>query len=263
MKLGLAVIMALLLTGTAFAIHEMQYYDTNIDGYSGQLARDRRSYDPYSRARYFGYDYNKQFINYGSKGPTYRVTNTGAKSAFSSVFNLDTNAFSSRGRDPSKISNWDPNIRGYARLDKSVELLPFAPVDQFISSRLALAKGTARVLSTGDQYGAGLNKPYPRTQIFIQIRNLPPLSDNQIYEAWLVDDQTEYAISMGVMKSGGLTSQLNWEFRRLTHMFERVWITREAFPDIDPSPGEIVLEGSFVESRTGLKPLAIGLERVR
>ncbi len=265
MKLAVAVLIVMLLSATVLAIsQDFQVYDQNFYGYSGQLARDRRIYDPYTRGRYFGDNYPRQFVNYGSKGPTYRVTNTGAKSAFSSIFNLDTNDYSNRGRDPSHISNFDPDVRGFARLDRSIDLLPYSPVEQLIGPNMVLAKGTAHILSTGDEYGAGLNKPSPKSQIIIQMINLQPASEGYVYEAWLVDDETEYSLSMGLLKSGqGLTGQMVWAINRLVHMFEHVMITKEPFPDPDPSPGEIVLIGDINKPRVDTTPATSEFDRLR
>jgi hypothetical protein len=247
------------------AVHDFQVYDDNFYGYSGQLARDRRIYDPYTRERYFGEDYQRQFVNYGLKGPPNRVLNTGAKSGYSSVFNLDTNTYSNRGRDPSYISNFDPKVRGYARLDRYVDLLPYQPVSELVGPEYLLAKGTARILSTGNQYGAGLNKALPRSQMFITIQNLPPAADGYVYEAWLMDAETEYALSLGVLKSGAaLTTQLNnMEIRRLVHMFDFVMITKELYPDPDPSPSEVVLMGDINRPRVELTPETSAFDRLR
>ncbi len=253
-KFAVIVLIAMLLVTTVLAIHDYAVYDSNIDGYAGQLAKDRRVFDPYSRDRYFGANYQPYLVNYGSKGPTYRVTNTGAKSAFSDVFNLDTNTFSNQGRNPGRISNFDPNVRGFVRLDAVVDLLPYSPVGELISGDPAIAKATARILSTGNEYGASLNDAWPRTQFFLQATNLPPIGENEAYEVWLVDDETEYSLSLGLIKSGvGLTSSLTFEIRRLVHMFEQVMITRESYPDPNPMPNEIVLIGNIGPARTVIR----------
>lgn len=262
-KFAVAILIVMLAI-PVIAIHDLAYYDNNIDGYSGQLARDRRVYDPYTRERYFGSDYKPALVNYGMKGPTSRVTNTGAKSAYSGVFNLDTNTFSNRGRDPSFISNFDPEMRGFARLDRWVDLLPYDPLGGVVNGEQVLQKGTMRIMSTGNEYGVGLNKAYPRSQIFLQVVNLPPAGEGMVYEAWLVDDETEYPLSLGLIKSGaGLTSQLNWEIRRLVHMFDYVMITMESYPDVDPSPSEIVMLGRIEPARTDVVPPASDFARLR
>ncbi|MEM3154517.1 MAG: hypothetical protein QW165_03045 [Candidatus Woesearchaeota archaeon] len=263
-KLSGIILVALLLLGTVFAIHDYQVYDQNVDSYTGQIARDRRIYDPYTRQRYFGVDYQRQFVNFGAKGPTDRLMLSGRKSAFSSVFNLDSNSLSNQGRDPAKISNWDPKVRGYPRLDRSVELLPYNPLGAVLGPQKTIARGTARLYSTGNEYGAGLNKPSPRTQIFIQGINLEPLGKNEIYMAWLYDAESEYAWNIGVLKgTTPLTLQLVTEFRRQAHMFDEVWITKEPFPSDDPTPHTIVLVGTINPARTETSTPPNYYERLR
>lgn len=241
-------------------------YDANYAGYSGVAGRERRLYDPYSRDMYFGEGYQKPFVNYGSKGPTYRVTNTGAKSAYSSVFNLETNTFTSQGRTPGRISNFDSGVRGYTRVDRYVDLLPWYPADQSLESLPVYPHGSARVISLGGPLGAAdLNKPGPRTQLFITLKNLPPVPDNMIYEAWFFDAETEYPLSVGLMKNGiELTSSLFFEFRRQIEPFDAVVITREPYPDTNPMPNEIVLWGDIDPVRTNDGKLnTAALERLR
>jgi len=245
-KFAFSILIVLLLVGTVFALPTWYVYDSNTGAYTGQIARDRRLYDPNSRDRYFDEDYVWQYWNLGMKGPNDRMANTGAKSAYSGVFNLDTNTFSNQGRDPGHISNWDPNVRGFARVDRAVDLLPFSPIATTFSPEEKLQRGVARVLSFGDAYGSTLNKAAPKTQFFVQAINLPPLGENEIYEAWLFDAESEYPLSLGLMKTGsGLSIQLYSQMSRMVYMFDSVMITREPYPDNDPNPSEIVLWGDF------------------
>ncbi len=237
---------ALFLVATVAAVHDYAVIVQNQGGYSGQLARERRADDPYSRGLYFGMNYDRQFQNFGSKGPTSRITDTGAKSAFSSVFNIDTNTYSNQGRNPGKISNYDPNIRGYARVDKVVDLLPYESTQ--IIDVPVVSKGTARLLSFGNEYGAGLNQAYPKTQVFIHMKDILPLGEDQIYEAWLVDEQTGYTMSLGLMKSGiSLTSSLSYESRKKIDNYEVLMVTREAYPDIYPGPSSEIVFFSIID----------------
>lgn len=244
---GSIVIVCLLFVPVVIAIHETQYYDSNVDSYSGSVAGERRISNTSTRTRYFGIDYQKNLVNYGSKGPNVNII-------YSSAFNLKTNSFSNRGRDPSKISNFDPNMRGFARLDVSVSLLPYQPAVQTIGTSTTAPSGTAKIFSTGNEYGSGSNKPYPKTQVFVNVASLPPVGDNEIYEAWLVDKETNYALSLGLLKSGiGLTSSLFFEISRAVHMFDSVMITKELYPDANPKPGEIVLLGKISGNRNIVK----------
>ncbi|VVB81137.1 Anti-sigma-K factor rskA [uncultured archaeon] len=254
-KLAISILIVLVLACAAFALPTWWVYDTNIDSYSGQIARDRRVFDPYSRDRYFGSDYQRDFSNFGTKGPTDRLTKTGAKSAFSSVFNLDVNAFIPRGRDPSAISNWDPNMRGYPIIDVSADMLPYGALQQVIGPNDVMAKGAARLVSLGDEYGAGLTKALPSTQVFVQANNLPPLDETEVYEVWLFNSEREYPLSVGLMKVGiDHTGQLIFEMRRRADQFDAVMITKEPFPDSDPRPSDIILWGYFGQIRDTLNP---------
>ncbi len=263
-KLAGAVLVALLLVGTVLAIHDYQVFDTNIDSYTGQIARDRRIYDPYTRERYFGEGYVRPYINFGSKGPTDRLLLTGAKSSFSSVFNLDSNSLSNQGRNPAKISNWDPEVRGYARMDRSVELLPYSATGEIIGTESTIARGTARLFSTGNAYGAGQNKPFPRTQIFVQAINVEPLGENEVYVVWLYDYETEYPLNVGMMKGTVPTTlQLVFAIPRSITMFDEVWVTKEPFPSYDPNPHQIVLLGVVNPPRTELETPPDYYQRLR
>ena len=263
-KLAVAVLVIIMLSGSAIAIHDYYVRDPPFEGYTGERARERRLYDPFSRDRYFGVDSYKPYSNYGQKGPTYRVTNTGAKSAYSGVFQLDTSAYIPRGRDPSKISNKDPGMRGYNIVDIPVELLPYSPLEQSIGLLSVRAKGTARIVSRGDFYGAGLNKPFPRTQVFIEAINLPPIEPNMAYEAWLFDDDSEYSVNLGMLDIvTELTLGLTYENTFLSYFFDRVIITREAYPDLNPGPGEIILEGKIEQGRLITKPTSFIFQRLR
>lgn len=232
---------------------QAQYYANYIgnDGYSGYDGATRRFDDPYSRERYFGQDYVKPFVNFGQKGPTDRLLNTGSKSAYSGVFNFDTNAYSNRGRDPSRISNFDPGMRGYARQDTTVELSPFGATNA--NGEPIVGKGTARIVSTGLQQYSQNDYSDFKTQVFLQTQNLPPLADGEVYEAWVFDDETEYAMSMGVFTTSfKLTHQLLFEIQRSLIDFDAVMITREPYLDSDPRPGEILLYGNVEKSRENL-----------
>jgi len=259
-RIVLVGILALVLAGSsAWAIH-----DAHIGGYSGQTARIRRENDPYSRQLYFGEGYTKPFYNFGSKGPTYRFTNTGAKSAYSGVFQLDTSEYRPQGRNPRRISNWDPKMRGFDTVDEVVTLLPYYPVEISFGNLYTQARATARVVSRGNAYGSTLNDPYPRTQFFIATKNMPPVGDGEIYEAWLYDKETEYAITLGFIKIGpDLTGDLFFEIRRKVKPYDSIMITREPWPDIDPSPHEIVLMGDIPTTRSVLGPNTASLQRVR
>ncbi len=258
-KFAVVACIALMVLATAIAAYGLgeNSREAGYGGYTGETARARRGYDPLSREQYFGTDYIREFTNFGSKGPTSRIQLTGAKSAYSGVFNLDTNSFVNRGRDPSRISNWDPNVKGQSRLDVSVDLLPYDPVDLQLANQALYTKGTMRIVSEGQAYGSGQNTAEPRTRILVQTRGMEPRGQDKFYEVWLVDDETEYALSIGLIKSGiQNTGQLSFEMNRMVDMFEAVMVTAEPYVDNTPGPdGDIVLYGRIDEARVSTLPL--------
>lgn len=255
------IIFIVLLSGTVVvALNEAGF-----GGYSGYAGTQRRLEDPYSRQQYFGEYYQRQFVNFGSKGPSYRILNTGSASAFSNVFNLDKNTYTNQGRNPGRISNFDPNMRGFARLDEAVDLLPFEGPNTIIQGKSVVGRGTARIVSVGDAYGAGLNYAGPRTQVFITATDMPPIDETMVFEAWLVDEDSGYSLSLGMLTPGAkLTFSGFIEFQRKVEMFESVMVTAESYPDLDPTPGEVVLWGDIGRTRNQLgTPTSLFEDRLR
>ena len=246
MSLVRFALVTLLCTSIVFAIHE---YSSNLidynGGYAGESARGSRAIDPYSRSDYFPKYTDRPLSNFGSKGPTYRITNTGQKSAFSSNFNLDTNSFISQGRNPKRISNSDPGMRGFSIFDRPVYLTPANSIDVEINGLSVSPKATARIVSQSSTRGTGNSDVGPQARVFIQAINLPLMSSDGAYEAWLFDEDTGYSLSLGLLEFNRIssTASLSFEINRDLSMFETVVISREEFPDPDPSPSVAFLIG--------------------
>lgn len=222
-------------------------YDSN-GGYSGVNGRLARENDPYSRNRYFGPNTQYPFGGFG--GYASNVANYGKEGATSSKANLDTNSYTFQGRSPSRqVVNNDPGMRGYSLLDVSVQLESDDSV--LIEGKPVNAKGTARVMSRGDAFGSVTNGDSEEpSKVLIRTRNLPPVGDYQIYEAWLVDEDNNYAMSLGLLRSGiDLTAQLSFTISRSFVPFEGVMITLEEFPDKNPGPGKKILYGQIPKVR--------------
>ncbi|MBI4146879.1 anti-sigma factor [Candidatus Woesearchaeota archaeon] len=251
MKLIVPVVIVLVLAIAVAGIHDVGW-----GGYAGEAAKLRRSEDPFSRQNYFGLNYSRSLVNFGMTGPNYKITNTGRRGAFSSVFNLDTNTFYAQGRNPGRISNFDPNVRGFAQLDVFAELLPFEAVELEVNDKPVGPRGSARIIGRGNEYGAGLNNQVTRSQVFIQAKNLPPPSMNYAYEIWLADEESGYSLSLGIMDVGAkFTGQFMMEMTRTLAGFDSIMITKENYPDVDPTPGEVVLLGSLGPTRDRLNML--------
>ncbi|MBW3019523.1 hypothetical protein KY329_05060 [Candidatus Woesearchaeota archaeon] len=247
----------LLLASTVSALYGISY-----DSYGGQAARERRAFwDPYSRENYFPIDYVNTFGGFGSKGPvTGTVANTGSKSAYSGLFNLDTSEFWRQGRNPSRISNWDPNVRGFARLDTPVELHPPGyDTTQIVypsgDTVYHEAEGTARILSLSNVVNSAF---YDRPQgaVYMKIRGLPVVGEDFRYHAWLYDSELDFWQSMGTLDVRGQissTASHEWSIFRPIWMYDWIFVTREPFPDENPGPSEeVVLEGAIDKPRSAL-----------
>lgn len=229
-------------------------YGISYDTYSGQAARERRAYyDPYSRERYFGENHVQTFGGFGSKGPvTGTLTNTGAKSAYSGTFNLDTDEFWHSFRGPSRVGANDPGMRGFDRMDKVVRLYPYTFVQRDYpvgdpSSINHLSKATARVQSLSNSFYSAY-KDRPQGIVMMKIRELPPLSSEELYEAWIVDEDSGYPLSMGLFKTGIQgTASFDFEIRRPLMGFDTLVVTREPFPDYDPRPSNDIILVGFIE----------------
>jgi len=261
--IGLVVLLILTTAAIAYTTKAKTYTPIVVPeytqgGYTGQWGRDRRAFDPYSRQQYFSADYQSPYWNYGKKGPTNMVVNTGMKSAYHTAFNLDRNSFIAQGRNPGKLSNWDPNVRGYTRYDKIVKL--FSADGLIVNGGSVFPRGTARVVSYGDRYSTGIRKDWQkatRSQIWIQVRDVPPAPDvppvgvDKLYEAWLKDYESGYMLSLGFLESGAKnTLQMYHEFNRVITSFDEVVITLEDYPDVNPGPsGRVITSGAINPER--------------
>lgn len=201
------------------------------------------------RLIYFGEGRTWPLASYGAKGATSGGSygNFGAKGATSVSSNLAWNSFISRGRDPSRISNNDPRMRGYSIKDVVAELSPLD--NDWVSQNglITRTKGTARIIS---DYGDVKGVDPARTRVFLRVRDLPPLEEGQMYQVWLVDADTGYPLSIGMFKGAmaGI-SELNFEAPMSAFIYDSIVITVEPFPDTDLHPGIPVLAGDIPQTR--------------
>jgi hypothetical protein len=142
---------------------------------------------------------------------------------------------------PARVTHYDPRI-GFARIDSMVYLSPPGVQDYTGVGRGGYApfyaRGTASIKSSA-WYG------FPRAQANFETKDLEP-SDriNSQYEAWLVDEDTGYRLSLGTFTTlfGGV-GELWYRTDNYFDAYEWVEITVEPYDDIDVSPGPVVLLG--------------------
>ncbi len=218
--------------------------------YGGESAYYRREYySPASQEYYFGDEWQKPLGGFGSKGTdtsTVRVSG-GSKGYESPSANLDTNSFTSMGRNPSKmVSYTDPGVMGYDRMDSFVTMEPWDMGIQSRNNVVVLPRGTARILSQYGNFGSGGSETTPIGELYIQARDLQPLGMNEKYEIWLFDADTGYSQSLGLIYAGiGGTISDYIKMQKPFYYYDFVAITKEPFPETDPRPGEVVLVGEI------------------
>ncbi len=235
-KLGLGIVVLLLVSSIAFAIQTGYTSETRYTVSPGPtVARDI----VFSSNRY-GQSYFWPYGGFGAKSAS--RGSFGMKGAEEGASVLATNAYIPRGRDPTKISNYYASARGYHIVDEYVEL---GTADLTLISRPQIngtPNGYARVISI-----AGADSPIPGGTVYLRTRNLPPLAPEYLYEAWLVDEDSGYSMSMGLFQPAGIGRVTSLDYEVITPLwpFDSIMVTVEPFPDMNPSPGPIVVIGSL------------------
>jgi hypothetical protein len=140
-----------------------------------------------------------------------------------------------------RVTHYDPRVN-FARIDSVVYLSP-PGVDDFVGvGRGGYApfypRGTAKIRSS-TWYG------YPRAQVTVTTKDLEP-SDriSAQYEAWLVDSDTGYRLSLGTFTTtfGGI-GELWYKADTYFDPYEWFELTVEPYDDLDVSPGPVALLG--------------------
>lgn len=224
--------------------------------YAGDYERQQRLRDPYSRKYYFGPDYQKSYVSYGAKGTASGLTAStrgGEKGGTSRVGALATNAFRADGRNPGRVSNVDPGMRGFSLVDAAINLKPVEDSVVIQNSRAVPISGIARLISSRDERPHASSIYAPIGRVYIRTFGLPVL-ENEVYEAWLVDEDSGYSLNLGVIDNSiSSIGDLNFQIQRKLHLFDVIMVTVEPLLDTDPRPGEPVLIGE-IDVRTRTKP---------
>ncbi|RJQ19988.1 anti-sigma factor [Candidatus Woesearchaeota archaeon] len=153
-----------------------------------------------------------------------------------------------------RVTHYDPRV-GISKINTLVYLEPTF-VQQSIGAGRGgyepiFPRGTARVESSAWD-------GYPRGAVRVTTKDLPP-SDRigMQFEAWLVDDDTGYRLSLGQFYTlfGGV-GELRYDGSLYFDAYDRVEITVEPFEDLDVLPGQVVLEGPIQKDYSGYRPPA-------
>ncbi|MBW3002347.1 hypothetical protein KY338_04250 [Candidatus Woesearchaeota archaeon] len=178
-----------------------------------------------------------------------RQTIGGFKGSTSIDSNLPYNEWIIQGRNPQATRNYDPRVRGYPILDEFVDLIPIeAPsYDQGSVLLPRQPSGAVRIVTNRDSQKTQ-HSYMPRSTIYLRVGYLPELEPYEIYEAYLVDEDTGFALSIGrIIPPGiGQLNTLQFEIANDLYPYEFVMVTKENFPERQKGPqGDVVLLGEI------------------
>ncbi len=145
-----------------------------------------------------------------------------------------------------RVTNYDPRVN-YQRIRTIAYLSPPGPDIHPGAGRGGVAplysRGSAQITSV-TWYG------YPRSHVNLKTKDiLPSYENNAQYEAWLVDVDSGYRLSMGVFTTGfGGVGELDYHIDKNLDPYDFLEITVEPYNDLDVSPGPVVLVGAIAEA---------------
>jgi hypothetical protein len=173
----------------------------------------------------------------------------GFKGSTSIDSNLPYNEWIIQGRNPQATRNYDPRVRGYPILDEFVDLIPVeAPsYDQGSALLPRQPAGAVRIITNRDSQKTQ-HSYMPRSTIDLRVGYLPELEPYEVYEGYLVDEQTGFALSIGRIIPPGLgqLQTMSFEIANDLYPYEYVMITKENFPERQKGPqGDVVLLGEI------------------
>ena len=159
-----------------------------------------------------------------------------------------------------RVTNFDPRIQSFYSWNDVVSLEPpgaaTVSVDGYNAHRQP--RGSAYISTT-----RAYNPPTATGSISIKVKELD-ISQNYdtFFEAWLVDDETGYWLSLGLFNTdhfgNGILNTFLPERQRLYHnldAYDAVIVTREPYPDVDPRPTDDVVLYGRIEKREFLESL--------
>ncbi len=146
---------------------------------------------------------------------------------------------------PERVSNFDPRVNK-VQIDDWVYLEPsyndpFEGVGRGGYAPM-FPRSTALVKST-------VWNNFPESYVSLSSKDLPVSErTGAMFEAWLVDDDTGYRLSMGTFTTvfGG-SGQLRYRSDTYLGPYDRIEITAEPFDDLDVTPGPVLLSGKITK----------------
>jgi hypothetical protein len=136
-----------------------------------------------------------------------------------------------------RYTHYDPRLINYYKLDVFVSL---EPVEEAMFKRGMhpfFPKAGAKIMSSRSPL-------MPKGQVQLSAKDLG-ISERtgMAYETWLFDEESGYALSLGVFRTVGLgNGRFEWRSDQYIDSYDYIYITEEPYPDYDPRPGAIVLQ---------------------
>jgi len=160
-------------------------------------------------------------------------------------FEIENKGAYGQYQGPRRVVDYDPRVTGYLKIEEIVYLEPLDGPANIRGYPPYAPRGTARFNTARSRY-------YPRGQVIIKVKDVPTsYSDGSAYEGWVYDEDSGYYLSLGIFKAiqGGVGVLYYRATNYLDH-YDYVVITREPYPDTDPSPSDdIVLYGLIEKPR--------------
>ncbi|MBD3361970.1 hypothetical protein GF358_04240 [Candidatus Woesearchaeota archaeon] len=137
-----------------------------------------------------------------------------------------------------RSTHYDPRVINYYRLNAFVSLNPIEEPMFERGMHPFYPRGSARIISSRSPL-------LPKGQVQLSVKDMGSSSRTGLaYEGWLFDEQSGYALSLGVFRTIGFgNGELDWRTSQYIDEFDYIFITEEPYPDYDPTPGPVVLQG--------------------
>ena len=158
---------------------------------------------------------------------------------YPTVFNLnDENMKQPVKYGQYRYTHYDPRVINWYKLDVYTSLEPVEPALFQRGMHSFFPKGGARIISSRSSLT-------PTSKVQLSVKELGGTDRTGIaFEVWLFDEQSGYALSLGSFKTVGFGNAVfEWSTDQYIDEYDYILITEESYPDFDPMPGKVVLQG--------------------
>jgi len=137
-----------------------------------------------------------------------------------------------------RYTHYDPRVINWYKLDVYTTLEPIEPALFARGMQPFFPKGGAKIMSSRSPLT-------PNSQVQLSVKDLGGTDrSGMAFEAWLFDEESGYALSMGVFRTVGFgNAAFEWHTDQYIDEYDYVLITEEPNPDFNPMPGKVVLQG--------------------